>query len=109
MSVCTDSYNLPSPLGSYITPSLVLAAALLILAVMQTSKQSFDLYKVTKKWQPNRYTKLLVRDGILYFIVYVCIHCHISPCLSVDLYTKTDHSDDSLSFLGNFSIISPSF
>ena len=29
------------------------------------------MYKATKEWQPNHYMQLFVRDGILYFVVYV--------------------------------------
>lgn len=85
ISVCSDSYN------------FVLAAVSLILAVTQTLRPSLAFYKVTRKWQHNRYIQRLVKDGILYFFVYASlsfflIHCHVSPCFSIDLYTKTDHS-----------------
>jgi len=45
---------------------------LTILAVLQTLMQSFQMYKSTKQWQPNRYTPVrkLVKDEILYFVVY---------------------------------------
>ncbi|KAF8452838.1 hypothetical protein L210DRAFT_2059042 [Boletus edulis BED1] len=74
-SFCNESYiNTPATLLAYRTaPRLVLSAALVILAVSQTLKQSFDMYKATKQWQPNRYMRKLVADGILYFIVYVLI------------------------------------
>ena len=51
------------------SPNFILGVALLILAVMQTIKQSFHMYKATNHWQPNQYMKLLVRDGIVYFLV----------------------------------------
>ena len=44
---------------------------LLILALVRTVKGSVGMYKATKQWQPNRYMKLLAKDGILYFFVYV--------------------------------------
>jgi small neutral amino acid transporter SnatA (MarC family) len=53
------------------SPNFILGVALLILAVMQTMKQSYFMYKATKHWQPNKYMKLLVRDGIVYFLVCV--------------------------------------
>ena len=31
------------------------------------------MYKATQKWQPNRYIQLFVKDGILYFVVYVSL------------------------------------
>ena len=49
----------------------VLCVLLLILAVISSLKESVVLYKATKQWQPNRYIQLLVKDGILYFLVYV--------------------------------------
>ncbi|KAF8139871.1 hypothetical protein EV363DRAFT_1152121 [Boletus edulis] len=78
-SFCISSFiNTPVTLPVYrAVPQLVLSAALVILAVSQTLKQSFEMYKATKKWQPNRYMQKLVRDGILYFFVYV----PISPIL----------------------------
>jgi len=68
---CNYSYDPPVPLWSYLSPNFFLGLALLILAVTQTLKQSFYMYKVTKTWQPNQYMKLLVRDGIIYFLVNV--------------------------------------
>ena len=29
------------------------------------------MYKATKQWQPNRYMQQFVRDGIIYFLMYV--------------------------------------
>ena len=76
---------------------IVLGATLLVLTVFQTVKQSVAMYKATKKWQPNRYMQQLVRDGALYFIVYVfppLSHFHSSPSGSpVDLvleYSQTN-------------------
>ncbi|KAF8449462.1 hypothetical protein L210DRAFT_863951 [Boletus edulis BED1] len=57
-----------------LVPRLVLAAALVILAVTQTVRQSVEMYKATKKWQLNRYMQLLVRDGIFYFAMNVLYH-----------------------------------
>ena len=31
------------------------------------------MYKATKQWQPNQYMERLVKDGVLYFLVYVSI------------------------------------
>ncbi|KAF8419129.1 hypothetical protein L210DRAFT_3766728 [Boletus edulis BED1] len=72
-SSCSISFiNTPSRLYVYrAAPRLVLAAVLVILAVSQTLKQSFEMYKATKQWQPNRYMQKLVGDGVLYFIVNV--------------------------------------
>ncbi|KAF8126702.1 hypothetical protein EV363DRAFT_1452742 [Boletus edulis] len=74
-SFCSASYiNTPATLSVYrIAPRFVLSAVLVILAVSQTLKQSYEMYKATKQWQPNRYMRKLVGDGILYFFVYVLI------------------------------------
>ena len=48
-------------------------AAVCMLALLQFVKQSIQMYRVTKQWQLNRYMSLLVREGILYFLVYVPI------------------------------------
>ena len=52
-------------------PRFVLSGILLILTVMQVSKQVVDMYRLTKRWQINQYMKLFVREGVLYFILYV--------------------------------------
>lgn len=65
------------------TPRFVLSALLLILALGRTLGQTIEMYKATKQWQPNRYLKLFLTDGILYFILYVflirrrCFHFRI--------------------------------
>ena len=69
-----------------------------MLAVIQTMKQSVDMFKATKQWQPNKYMQQLVTDGILYFLVYaslfyfhsfpICPVAHISfNCLHKKLTT----------------------
>ncbi|KAN0080150.1 hypothetical protein V8E55_009716 [Tylopilus felleus] len=34
-------------------------------------KQSVNMYKATKLWQPNRYMQQLVTDGTIYFLAYI--------------------------------------
>jgi len=50
---------------------LVLGVILLILAVTSNLKESVMMYKATKKWQPNHYMQLFVKDGVLYFVVNI--------------------------------------
>ena len=50
---------------------IIFGVMLLVLAFASTLKQSIMLYKATKKWQPNHYMQLFVKDGILYFLAYV--------------------------------------
>ena len=67
------------------TLRVALSMMILILAIISTLKDSVVLYQATKQWQPNHYMKLFVKDGILYFIVYVSFcsnsvhYCHILP------------------------------
>ena len=72
-SYCDYSYSDdPSHLLLGITAlQIVLSVMLLILAVISVVKQSVLLYKATKQWQPNCYMQQFVKDGILYFLVYV--------------------------------------
>ncbi|KAF8135142.1 hypothetical protein EV363DRAFT_1396592 [Boletus edulis] len=43
------------------------AAVVCLLAILQVTRQSLQMYRVTKQWQPNRYMALLVKQGILSF------------------------------------------
>ncbi|KAH0836814.1 hypothetical protein J3R83DRAFT_8579, partial [Lanmaoa asiatica] len=74
-SFCNISWNnVPALLNMYSEiPRFILGALLLLLAVIQTLQQSVEMYKATKQWQPNRYMQLLVRDGIIYFLVYASL------------------------------------
>ncbi|KAF8122320.1 hypothetical protein EV363DRAFT_1182945 [Boletus edulis] len=71
----TSSVNGPSTRGLHIALAVlsqfILAVTLFIFAVFQTVKQSVELYKATKQWQPNRYVQQLVSDGIIYFALNV--------------------------------------
>ena len=84
-SLCDMSWNNSSSSVAYEQiPQFVLEAMLVVLAVTQTLKQSIDMYKATKQWQPNRYMERLVRDGILYFLAYVSIFPSLSfPSVAV--------------------------
>ncbi|KAF8452885.1 hypothetical protein L210DRAFT_3519893 [Boletus edulis BED1] len=97
-SFCHISHiNTPATVQVYrAVPRLVLSAALVILAVSQTLKQSFEIYKATKKWQPNQYMQKLVGDGILYFIVNVVCQIYY-----VVIPVKAPTNDIAV-FLGTF-------
>ena len=101
-SVCsTTASNIPFMLDVYeALPRFILGAMLLILAVTQTLKQSVNMYKATKRWQPNRYMQRLAKDGIIYFLVYVSAspplvstHHHrvLLSILSPNVCRRTDH------------------
>ena len=78
-SFCNGSFSNASShlVLTILTLGIVLSVMLLMLAVISTLKQSIMLYKATKKWQPNHYMQLFVKDGILYFLAYV----FLSPSL----------------------------
>ena len=68
------NYATTAPLATYRTiPRFVLGSALLILAVIPTLTHSVEMYKLTKRWHTNRTMELLVREGAVYFVVYVSL------------------------------------
>ncbi|KAF8125321.1 hypothetical protein EV363DRAFT_638327 [Boletus edulis] len=76
-SFCNGFIKIPSSLLLGVAiPRFVLSAVLLILAVISTLKESLELYKATKLWQPNQYMQRLLRDGILYFLVNMLYNTH---------------------------------
>ena len=79
-SVCNGLSKIPSPLllGLAI-PRLALGITLFILAAIPTLKESIEMYKATQIWQPNQYMQRLMRDGVLYFFVYVTLSPSPSP------------------------------
>lgn len=80
-SFCNNSWNnLPSWLVVYNKIlCFILSAMYLVLTVTKTLKESVMMYKAIKKWQPNQYMQQLVKDGILYFLMYVSI-LSTHPC-----------------------------
>ena len=76
-SFCDGSFSNPS-LASHLLLGIIslriaLSVMLVILAVIPTLKELVVMYKASKKWQPNHYMQLFVKDGILYFVVYVSL------------------------------------
>jgi len=100
-SFCTVLYiNSPPYLQVYLAaPRLVLSVALIVFAVVQILKQSFEMYRATKQWQPNRYMQKLVGDGILYFTMNVLYQ--INNVLSL----VAAPTNDATLFLGTFLYI----
>ena len=77
-AICTVSLAPPPNITAYfLVPRFLLNMLLLILALIQTVKESVGMYKATKRWQPNRYIKLLAKHGIIYFFAYV--DCFLLP------------------------------
>ena len=50
---------------------LIPGAVTCLFIIIQFVRQSLQIYRATKQWQLNRYTKLFFREGIIYFLVYV--------------------------------------
>ena len=67
-SFCSISFRNAPSLTAH---RFVLSVILIILAATSTLKESIVMYKATKQWQPNQYMQLFMKDGILYFLVYV--------------------------------------
>lgn len=50
---------------------ITLGAVMCLLIAAQFIRESLQMYKATKQFQPNRYLNLLVREGMIYFLTYV--------------------------------------
>ena len=76
--VCSVISDSPLTINiGFLIPRFLLSALVLILALIQTVKEAVGMYRATKRWQPNRYMKLLAKHGILYFLTYV--DCFLLP------------------------------
>lgn len=84
-----ESPNAPSATYRAI-PRFVLGVALLVLAVIPSLRQSFEMYKVTKRWRTNRTMQLLLREGAVYFVVCVPLrpfyHSHLPLFASLHFF-----------------------
>ncbi|KAF8554854.1 hypothetical protein OG21DRAFT_1508370, partial [Imleria badia] len=71
---CTYSYNTTPSMASYREiPRFILGTSLLILAVIPTLKQSIEMYNSTHHCQIDFTMTQLIREGVLYFVVYVSL------------------------------------
>ena len=69
--------------GRYsVIPLVALQGVMCILAIYQSFRQSFQLYKATERWQLTQYFQLLLNQGILYFSMWV-FTLSITPMLSI--------------------------
>ena len=79
-SFCTVSLD-SIPSGTLaifpLTFRFLLSGLLLILALARTLRESVDMHRATKQWQPNRYMTLLARHGTIYFFTYVNGFLHL--------------------------------
>jgi len=69
-SVCTVANTVIGPYFKYLViyPTLF-DLLLLVLALIPTTKESTTMYKATKRWQPNRYMSLIVKEGVFYVLL----------------------------------------
>ena len=90
-SVCKSSINKLTALIHFYAsiPRFVLGVILLILAVIPALKESVDIYKVTKRWQSNQYMQRVMRDGIIYFLMYVFPFPSLSSFTCIPYHTCT--------------------
>lgn len=72
-SICSVTFNnTPMLLFMYMEiPRFVLGVAILVLTVIRAWRQLVEMYKATKQWRLNQCIQQLVRDGIIYFLMYV--------------------------------------
>jgi len=69
-SVCYGDFTVPDRYMTYrMVTSSFLYVLLLVLAFVPTLKQSIAMYKQTKRWQPNQYMSLIVREGVFYLLL----------------------------------------
>ena len=67
-------------------------------AIVQFMRQSLQMHRATKQWQLNRYMILLIREGILYFIVYVLLSsfpCAFSYAIRVRKFKFTNRANSN--------------
>ena len=117
-AICDVFLDPPQNITIYFfIPRFLLSALLLILALIQTIKESVEMYKATKWWQPNRYIKLLAKHGIIYFFTYVdcfllpisrpiscklsCSSSFQSPCAFTDIFFPSLDQESTFQHLGN--------
>ncbi|KAF8130139.1 hypothetical protein EV363DRAFT_1262895 [Boletus edulis] len=71
-SVCdgyfTNTVQVANELSAIL--QFALSGTILTLTIARTLKQSLELYKATKQWKPNKYIQQLLKDAVLYFLVY---------------------------------------
>ncbi|KAF9233817.1 hypothetical protein BU15DRAFT_79740 [Melanogaster broomeanus] len=75
MELCVASYDVGTELFTYMRAfSTAINGVLCSFAVVLFIRHSLEMHKVLRKWQSNRYMKLLVQEGILYFVVILLHH-----------------------------------
>lgn len=71
ITVCNFVFSTQTWNNAATFSQLILGAVMCTLVMAKFMRDSFQMYRATQKLQLNRYVSLLVRDGLLYFLVYV--------------------------------------
>lgn len=82
------------------------STAVCVLAIAQFARQSVEMYRLTKRWQLNRYMSLLVKQGILSFLAYVPVRSFLST--SSDLHylrSETNQLATTLTMIFHHSVL----
>lgn len=79
-SFCTVEGAFKIPIFSTVVTvlQLILAAVMCISVVVQFSRESLHMYKATGRWRLGCYMNLFVREGVIYFLLYVHTSWHLS-------------------------------
>lgn len=72
-SFCASQYEPPVFFVVVDIAQTTLGVVMCLLIVVRFIREAFQMYKATKRLSFNRYMNLLVREGIIYFIVCVYI------------------------------------
>jgi len=71
-SACIEIYPRIGPYVIYAGSwSIIFDVVLLILALVPSVQQSIAMYQTTKRWEPNRYISLIIKEGVAY---YICLN-----------------------------------
>jgi len=75
VKICVMGINDIAHVVTYaIVALLVIGTLLCILAVAKFVRQSLEMHKALKQWRSDRYTKLFVRESLLYFIANLILN-----------------------------------
>ena len=67
---------------------VALGALMCLLVAIKFIRQSLQMYKATKRFQPSRYMALFTREGMFYFFAYVHVPSFLA-CHSAHVETAS--------------------
>ena len=71
ITVCNLSYSTERWNNAATIVQFILGTVLCTLVITQLVRYSLQMHRTARKWQLNKYISLLIREGLLYFLVYV--------------------------------------